>query len=181
MNNTPSLNYYVLQVKTRKEEKFIRQVKMRNPETPICLHFPKRALDIRRGGRIKPSQLAIFPGYVFLELSEDEDISRYLWIFRKTEGFYRFLKSNYDIAPLKNRDLQIILHFIKTVGPVAGKSKVYFDENSRIIVLAGPLCGLEGKIIKVDKRKRRAKIKLDLYNDSFCIDLAFEVIEKVRE
>jgi transcriptional antiterminator NusG len=36
--------------------------------------------------------------------------------------------------------------------------------------------GLEGSIIKVDKRKGRAKIKLDLYNDSFSIDLAFEVI-----
>ncbi|MDR2619211.1 MAG: antitermination protein NusG, partial [Treponema sp.] len=32
-------------------------------------------------------------------------------------------------------------------------------------------------IIKVDKRKGRAKIKLDLYDDSFTIDLAFEVLE----
>ena len=68
------------------------------------------------------------------------------------------------------------LHFIKKIGPVAGKSKVYFDENSRIVVTEGPLMGLEGKIVKVDKRKGRAKIKLDLYDDSFAIDLAFEVI-----
>jgi transcriptional antiterminator NusG len=40
--------------------------------------------------------------------------------------------------------------------------------------------GLEGKIVKVDKRKGRAKIKLDLYNDSFAIDLAFEVIGAVQ-
>jgi transcriptional antiterminator NusG len=63
------------------------------------------------------------------------------------------------------------------VGPLAGKSKVVFDENSRIVVIEGPLSGLEGKIIKVDKRKGRAKIKLDLYDDSFSIDLAFEVLE----
>jgi transcriptional antiterminator NusG len=78
---------------------------------------------------------------------------------------------------LEDRDLEIVLHFIKRVGPVAGKSKVYFDENARIVVTDGPLMGLEGKIIKVDKRKERAKIKLDLYDDSFCIDLAFEIIE----
>jgi transcriptional antiterminator NusG len=59
---------------------------------------------------------------------------------------------------------------------MAGKSKVYFDANSRIVVTEGPLMGLEGKIIKVDKRKGRAKIKLDLYNDSFSIDLAFELL-----
>jgi transcriptional antiterminator NusG len=36
--------------------------------------------------------------------------------------------------------------------------------------------GLEGRIVKVDRRKGRAKIMLDLYNDSFSIDLGFEVI-----
>ncbi|MDR3147356.1 MAG: antitermination protein NusG, partial [Treponema sp.] len=93
-----------------------------------------------------------------------------------TDGFFRFLKSNQDISPMADRDLEVALHFIKNVGPVAGKSRVYFNEDSRIVVVEGPLMGLEGRIIKVDKRKRRAKIKLDLYNDSFSIDLGFEVI-----
>jgi transcriptional antiterminator NusG len=37
--------------------------------------------------------------------------------------------------------------------------------------------GLEGQIIKVDKRKKRAKIRLKLYEDSFPIDFGFELIE----
>jgi transcriptional antiterminator NusG len=77
---------------------------------------------------------------------------------------------------MTDRDLEVALHFIKNVGPVAGKSRVYFNEKSRIVVIDGPLMGLEGRIVKVDKRKGRAKIKLDLYNDSFTIDLGFEVI-----
>jgi transcriptional antiterminator NusG len=72
------------------------------------------------------------------------------------------------------------MHFIREVGPVAGKSKVYFDDNSRIVVISGPLSGLEGRIVKADKRKGRAKIKLDLYGDSFFIDLAFEVLVKAK-
>ena len=181
MNKTPGRNYYALQVKTKMEEKFIQMANLHNPGIPMRLYFPQRYLDIRKGGKIMASKLAIFPGYVFLELDEDEDIKQYLHIFRGTGKFFRFLKSNNDIHPLQNRDLELILHFIKNVGPVAGKSKVYFDENSRIVVLAGPLSGLEGKIIKVDKRKRRAKVKLDLYSDFFYIDLSFEVIEKARE
>jgi len=137
-------------------------------------------MDIRRRGKMVPSKLAIFPGYVFLELSEEEDVLRYHWAFRRTEGFYRFLRSNQDIAPLQNRDLELVLHFVKRVGPLAGKSKVYFDENSRIQVISGPLSGLEGRIIKADKRKGRAKIRLDLYGDTFTIDLAFEVMEQAR-
>jgi transcriptional antiterminator NusG len=171
------MKYYTAQVKTRAEKKYIRLFKSLHPQVPVEIYFPKRALDIRRKGVISHTTKSIFPGYVFIELEDTERISDYLWYFRKTDGFFRFLESNQNILALGGGDLTLILHFIKKVGPVAGKSRVYFDENSRIVVIEGPLKGLEGNIIKVDKRKGRAKLKLDLYNESFTIDLAFEYIE----
>jgi len=169
-------NYYAIQVKTREEDKFLKLFNAWNREAGIRLYFPKRVLDIYKKGKILPSSSPIFPGYIFAEIAGEDDIIRYKPMFRKTEGFYRFLPSNKNIAPLAGRNLEIVLHFIKKVGPVAGKSLVTFDENSRIVVLSGPLMDLEGIIIKVDKRKKRAKIKLDLYEDSFSIDLAFEFL-----
>jgi len=170
------MNYYAIQVKTRAENKFIKLFKALYPEITLPIYFPQRSLDIRRKGKIKKSMSAVFPGYIFIEASSDEEIIACQWEFRRTEGFYRFLRSNQEITPLADRDLELVLHFINNSGAIAGRSRVYFDENSRIIVVEGPLMGLEGRIIKVDRRKRRAKIMLDLYNDSFSIDLAFEVI-----
>jgi transcriptional antiterminator NusG len=172
------MNYYALQVKTRGEEKYIRLFKGLHPEVSIPIHFPQRALDIRRAGKIIRKKAPVFPGYLFLEFEKAADIRQYHWLYRRTEGFFRFLRSNQDIAPLAGRDLELVLHFIQKVGPLAGISKVIFDENSRIVVIEGPMAGLEGRIIKVDKRKGRAKIKLDLYDDSFTIDLAFEAINE---
>jgi len=169
------MNYYAIQVKTRGEDKFIRLFNSLHPEAPFFLHFPRRRIDIRRKGSVRQSTAAVFPGYIFIE-AESEDIAAHQWAFRRTAGFYRFLKSNQDISPLADRDLELVLHFVKKAGPVAGISRVYFNENSRIVVIDGPLVGLEGRIIKVDKRKKRAKIKLNLYDDSFAIDLSFEVI-----
>ena len=170
------MNFYAIQVKTGSEEKFIRLFKALYPEAEFPIHFPRRLLDIRRAGKIKTTTPAVFPGYIFVEAECDAEIQSFQWEFRRTKGFFRFLKSNQDITPLADRDLELVLHFIKNAGPIAGRSKVYFNENSRIVVVEGPLSGLEGRIIKVDKRKGRAKIMLDLYNDSFSIDLAFEVI-----
>jgi transcription termination/antitermination protein NusG len=170
------MNYYAIQVKTRAEAKFIKLFKAMHPEITFPVYFPQRRLDIRRKGHIKPSMSAVFPGYIFVEVENSEDILKYQWDFRRTDGFFRFLRSNQEITPLADRDLELVLHFIKNAGPVAGRSKVYFNENSRIVVVEGPLMGLEGRIVKVDRRKGRAKIKLDLYNDSFSIDLGFEVI-----
>jgi transcriptional antiterminator NusG len=170
------MQYYAVQVKTRAEEKYIRLFTALYPEIPLKTYFPKRQIDIRRRGKIVHTSPGIFPGYVFIELAEEEDMRTYQWAFRTTDGFYRFLKSNQNICALTDRDLELVLHFVKKVGPVAGVSKVCFDENARIVVMEGPLMGLEGKILKVDKRKGRAKVKLDLYDDSFALDLAFEVI-----
>ncbi|MCL2185867.1 MAG: antiterminator LoaP [Treponema sp.] len=170
------MNYYAIQVKTRSEDKFIKLFKVRHPDITFPIHFPKRQLDIRRAGKTKPSTSAVFPGYIFIEAENDDEIQSKKWDFRKTDGFYRFLKSNQNITPLADKDLELVLHFINNAGPIAGRSKVYFNENSRIVVVEGPLMGLEGRILKVDRRKGRAKIKLDLYDDSFTIDLAFEVI-----
>ena len=170
------MNYYAIQVKTRAENRFIKLFKAMNPDITFPIHFPQRCLDIRKSGKIRASVTAVFPGYIFIEADCDENIIARQWEFRRTEGFYRFLKSNQEITPLASRDLELVLHFINSAGPIAGRSKVYFNENSRIVVVEGPLMGLEGRIIKVDRRKGRAKIKLDLYNDSFAIDLAFEVI-----
>ncbi|MDR2363855.1 MAG: antiterminator LoaP [Spirochaetaceae bacterium] len=171
------MRYYAAQVRTRAEEKYIKLLKRLHPEIPAVIHAPKRTLDIRRRGAVVQTTKSIFPGYIFIELNEGENIIDYQWSFRKTAGFFRFLESNQNILALEDRDLRLVLHFIKKIGPVAGKSRVYFDENSRIVVVDGPLKGLEGNIIKVDKRKGRAKIKLDLYHESFAIDLAFEYIE----
>ncbi|MDR0386490.1 MAG: antiterminator LoaP [Treponema sp.] len=171
------MKYYAIQVKTRGEEKYISLYRALHPKRSLEIYFPKRRIDLRRKGVVMPETPPIFPGYVFVEIDNEDDILNYHWEFRRTDGFFRFLRSNQNICPLQDKDLEIVLHFIKRAGPIAGKSRVYFDKNSRIVVADGPLLGLEGKIIKVDKRKGRAKIKLDLYDDSFSIDLAFEVIE----
>ena len=146
-----------------------------HPELRFELHFPRRRIDIRRRGVVQQKTAAVFPGYIFIE-AQKEDILAHQWAFRQTKGFYRFLASNQNISPLADRDLELVLHFVKKAGPIAGISRVYFNENSRIVVTEGPLMGLEGRIIKVDKRKKRAKVKLNLYDDSFAIDLAFEVM-----
>ena len=168
--------YYAIQVKSKAEDKFVNNFKKKNPNVNLPLHFPQRQIDIRKKGKFTAVKMAVFPGYVFIEAETEEEMLANQWAFRRTSGFFRFLRSNKEITPLAGRDLELVLHFIKNFGPVAGRSRVYFNENSRIVVIDGPLSGLEGRIVKVDKRKGRAKVKLDIYQDSFAIDLSFEVI-----
>ncbi len=170
--------YYALQVKTGKEVQFLERFHKDAIFSGIKdthVYFPRRTLYIRKKGIRKKSVAAVFPGYVFLETEElSNDV---YWFLRKIPGFYRFLPNSSTPRPLIERDIELLRHFLK-FGEITVPSKAYFDENDRICILEGPLKGLEGKIIKVDKRKGRAKILLDMYSETFPIDLAFEIIQR---
>lgn len=166
------MNHYVIQVPSRSEDRFLRLARRRIPDHQfIC---PKRELKIRRGGRTILELPPLFPGYLFLDAPE---IDRELFMeVRRLPGFIRFLENNDRIVPLGGDDLALVRHFL-SFGEVVRQSQVRFDRDQRIVVVSGPMQGMEGRIIKVDKRKGRAKVRLDLYSDSFPVDLGFEIIE----
>jgi transcriptional antiterminator NusG len=171
------MNYYALQVKTRAEENFIRlfsRANVTHQTTQFRLIFLKRAMPVKKAGIIQKKLEPIFPGYIFLESESFSNAIR--WAIRTMPGFFRFLPETRSPKPLEGRDLATLKHFL-SFGNVAERSIVRFDDNDRIVVQEGPLKGLEGRIVKVDKRKGRAKVKLDMYDEAFLIDLAFEVLD----
>jgi transcription termination/antitermination protein NusG len=179
------MNYYAIQVLTRQEEKFIKLSERRfetlekeGYELTGRLLWPRRSLTIKRRGKQINQEAPIFPGYLFWEAPELE--ADMYWIFKRTTGFIRFLKDNQNIDPLSGASERLLLHFLH-FGEVVGKSKVTFDAGDRIVVESGPMEGLEGKIKKVDKRKGRAKVELNLYEKSFLVDFGFDIISKPRE
>lgn len=171
------MEYFVAQVRTRNESAYIRLAN--NLELPGVhrLMWPRRMLKIRRRGTVKKAEVPVFPGYVFIEADEitPETYQR----LRRLPYFLRFLPENEDIRPLSDEDKRVIAHLI-SYGEVVQPSRVTFDENSRILVLEGPLKGLEGRISKIDRRKGRARVRLDLYDNAFEVDFAFESLEKLK-
>ncbi|MDR1179119.1 MAG: antiterminator LoaP [Spirochaetales bacterium] len=172
------MNYFAVQVRTRDEGKFMALAEKTMAALPLRLIFPRRMLKIRRRGKYRQELAPLFPGYIFL-FGADVPAETY-WKIKKVPGFFRFLKSNYDIQPLSGEEKELLVHFL-SYGEIVKSSTVVFDEDSRIQVLNGPMQGLEGRIVKVDKRKGRAKIKLDMYGNSFLVDVGIEIIEKIPE
>lgn len=173
---------FVAQIRVGCENKFIEKVKkivkiQNNEEFLKNTEFVyiQRELFIRREGKNLREIQPMFPGYIFIMT---ENLSNDLIDFlRKTENFIRFLPQTINPQALYGNDLQIIQKFTE-FGEILIPSKITFDENDRIVVKEGPLLGFEGNIIKVDRRKKRAKIKFDFASESFTIDLSFEVLEK---
>ena len=168
------MTYYVIQVKTGGEDKYLKYAARFLNIEEIKIIWPRRNLRIRRRGAWHDSLAPIFPGYLFLET--DSITAELYWQMKRIPGFFRFLKDNQNIEPISRRDKEILMHFLSH-GEIVDRSLVIFDENKRIRVIAGPLKELEGRIVKVDKRKGRARVRLALYEDSFLIDFGFDALE----
>lgn len=170
------MNYYAVQVWTGKEDEFADRLAGAHAAALKPL-VPKRAVMVRRKKKNCHEEKPLFPGYVFLGIDSDELGNDQRWHVRATKFFLRFLPTTIDPLPVKEQDRRLLAHFM-SFGKVADISKVTFDDYDRIVVVEGPLKGLEGKIIKVNVRKRRAKIRLDMCENSFLIDLGFEIIDR---
>ena len=171
------MDYYVVQVSTGKEKNFIEDAEFKNKfdELSYSIVFPQRILKIRKAGKVTEKQLPVFAGYLFIGTDKiSKDLYQHL---KRCKGFYRFLPNNQEPRFLEGRDLEILNQFI-SFGGLAKISQVVFDENDRIKVIEGPLSGLEGYIVRVNKRKGRATVCLDMCQTAFSIDLGFETLDK---
>lgn len=171
------MNIYALQIRTGCEELYIKLVHKAIPDFSGTLSFVKKE-EVRKRENKKFKVIApLFPGYVFLTIEEDSIPVPLRRVLKKTSGFSRFLPDNTDVRSLSGTDFTIIRK-LTTFGPLARLSRADFDENDHIVILDGPLKGLEGCISKVNKRKGRVTIVLDMYSDSFPITLGVEFVSK---
>jgi transcriptional antiterminator NusG len=166
--------FFALQVWTGNEARFLQIAERVLAGTGVRLLWPRRSLRIRRAGSWRDSIAPIFSSYVFLQAATfDPGVYADL---KRTPGFVRFLPSNEAAAPLGLKDQELLSHFL-SFGEVVEKSTAVFDENKRIRVISGPLRNLEGLIVRVDRRKGRARVRLEMYEDSFEVDFGFEALD----
>jgi transcriptional antiterminator NusG len=171
------MKYYCIMVRSGGEELFKKEaLKNGSPyAVGLQLWFFKR--KVKNGGKKKGEvvEQPLFPGYVFMAA---EDMDAYLYDkISRCSNFYHFLKDNKDITPLAGKDLEY-LHTLMNYGEVTGISQATFDEHDRIVVLSGPLQGFSGNIIRVNKRKQRVTVQIDLCGNISSFDLSYDLVQK---
>ena len=171
------MSYYAIQVLTGREDVFAELLGKTKPDAVV--YNIKKKMKSRRKGKPVTLVNPVFPGYLFLNCPPEGIPPELVAALKRTKNFTRVLPSTDHIQALDERDSKIIRQLV-SFGKEIGPSLVTFDENNKIRIIEGPLLGLEGRIVRVDRRKRRAKVTLELGDSPISFDLAFEVIQKVE-
>jgi transcriptional antiterminator NusG len=162
------MNWYVAHVLTGKEVEISRKIN----QLGIKAITPKRIMREKANGKWKAISRLLFPSYIFF-LTE-MNVDRY-YKLKNIPGIIRLLGDNFP-QPIHDTEVNLLLRLTRDDDPL-GISDV-FVEGTKVIVNSGPLVGLEGNIVKIDLRRFRAKVNINLMGKPRIVELAVNVIKK---
>ena len=153
--------YYVIQVKTGKEQQAIEDILKNKPDdASFDVFAPYRKALRKYKGVMREVVERCFPGYVFVETNDVQRLFKQLYF---TPGFQKLLGREADtdnFVPLdKDESRMIDILYSASNNRITEISNIEVKEGEMIRVLDGPLAGLETQIKKVDLHKRTVTVE----------------------
>lgn len=173
------MSWYILQCRIGQEETIIRSCRQHISTSALDHVFSFNCERLwRSNGFWKPVKRGMFPGYVFLESSRPEELSRELETYRRILKVMEeadYLISVYDEEEQYLKKLCGEHHYL---GISYGcKTR----EKGISIIDKGPLKGFEKYIIKYDWHRRFAQVEIPLSGKKMIVWAGIEYKENILE
>ena len=173
--------YYVIQVKTGKEQKAIEDILKNKPsDSDFDVFAPYRKALRKYHGEFKEVIERCFPGYVFVETNDVKQLFKQLYF---TPGFQKILgreEGTENFVPLdKDESRMIDILYNANSNRVTEISNIEVKEGETIRVLDGPLLGLETQIKKVNLHKRTVTIEFMLCGRLVSANVGINIITNI--
>ena len=159
--------WYVIQVKTGEESGIARKLK----NQAIRAEVPIENRPIRSGGAWTKKEYILFPGYVFLDM---DFTARNYYRVKEVPGVIRFLGDSKAPSTLSYLEAEWI-RILSGSGEPLEPTLVREDGSGGITVISGVLKQLENRVLKWDKRSRKATFEITICGEARQVQLGIEV------
>ena len=169
--------WVVAQVMSGKEEEVRKTcADMLSKDVLEDVFVPRQVRLKKYKGEWRKERRPLYSGYVFMVTRDPEALDKALI---KVPGRHRLLKADDIILTVSEEEKE----FLKRLGGSENlvDISVGYKEGDRIKILSGPMVGLEGDIIHVDRHKRLVTINVSLFGRSVKTTLGLELTFKEPE
>lgn len=166
------MDWYVICVESNYEDYVRNRIEyiLRDIDIEYSLVIPKRELLERKKGNNKRVLKCLFPGYIFVNTSQIID---FYYQVKIIPSIRNFLMSDGVFLKVEEEEIVQILLLLNHDGVAVFSEGHYVGK--RVIIERGPLSDGIHKIIKIDKRKKRAKIEVQLGNKVIYVQLGLDI------
>ena len=166
-----NINAYCLFCRTGDEQKIVEAINQRFPD--LLALAPLKILPEKRRGKWEDRARTLLPGYIFVfcagQLPHD--------LKRKTHNLYKILQYERGIRTLTGPDADYAMWLHRHHGKIA-TSKI-LSVGKTVQVIDGPLQDFAGRIVRLDKHKRRAWIEFDFDGHKRTISIGAECLDEM--
>ncbi len=155
--------YFCVNCFTSKEESvkdLVTRVLQGEIQDDFLVWFPKKETKEKRQGKYETTVKPLFPSYIFIYWDGEHEADFPFYKVRKIPGVVRFLGYDDGSHGLKGKDLTFA-KWVHMHDGLIGQSKVVFKEGQKLHICEGPLRGLDGNVIKVDKHHKRIVLRFE--------------------
>ncbi len=137
------------------------------------LYIPCRELFYHIKGKQRKVIKPLFSGYIFIH----KDINKFLKEINNApfNDLLHPICHNSTFAKVHKEEMQFLMSITDFNG-VARISDAVFDENKKVIITSGPLKNISGRILFINKRRKKAKILVTILNREIPITLGLNML-----
>lgn len=160
--------WYALYVQVNHEKEVARKLEQK----AICSFLPLLESWSKRQDRRKKVLLPLFTGYVFVHVLLDNHANLEIV---KTPGALNILRNSegpLSIPPYQIENLQTMIRYSHAL-----LTHPYLQEGQWVRVVRGPLCGCIGILNRLDARRGRLVVSIDIIKKSVSVELDMEDVE----
>lgn len=173
-----SAKWYVVHTYSGHENKVMAAIKQRVEAMKVAdrvydVLVPTRDTVTVKRGKKEEQKEKIFPGYVLVRLTLDDDS----WlVVRTTPGVTAFVGVGNRPTPLSEKEVQTILQFSKIAGPTFKSS---FTTGEAVKIVDGPFADFLGTVESIDDARGKIKVLVSIFGRETPVELDFLQVSKL--
>jgi len=160
--------WYALYVQVNHEREVVKRLEQKE----VACFLPLMGTWSKRRDRRKRIQLPMFPGYVFVHVCLDSYVN--LTIV-KTPGALNLLHNSEGPLTIPSYQIENLRTMIDSAQSLEAHN--YLREGEWVQVVRGPLAGCIGILNRVDPKRGRLVVSVDIIKKSVSVELDVEDVE----
>ncbi|MGO9373577.1 MAG: transcription termination/antitermination protein NusG [Syntrophobacteraceae bacterium] len=160
--------WYALYVQVNHEKEVVKRLEQKE----VSCFLPLMEAWSKRLDRRKKVHLPLFPGYVFVNVHLDSYVNLNIV---KTPGALNLLRNSEGPLSIPSYQIENLQTIINSTQPL--KIHTYLKEGELIRVVRGPLAGCIGVLNRLDLKRGRLIVSVDIIKKSVSVELDMEDVE----
>ncbi len=173
------MKWYAIQTHSGYEAKVKESLLQRIKREALEDHFgeilipTEQVTETKQGGKTRVKQKLSYPGYIFIQMSMNENAWHLVKGTTKVTGFLG------NQTPFEVPMTQIENARRGTAeGTVKPKPRLTFEVGEEVRVLDGPFSNFTGTVDDVKMDKQKLKVKVSIFGRPTSVELDFAAVEK---